>query len=158
MLKFSACYTKTNPNFVIQNLKTNKKVCGSIFAVLNNILQRGCPTIPSKLLQKEFGQIKTDEFTYHYNFSNCNWDYVIKGGNSTNPALDFYQNTLPQLLGQYSKTFIAECPLSYIIENNGYNNYLSEQVDFYSPLYNAVIEIDGLQHEINSEQFVKDAN
>lgn len=158
MLKFSAGYTKTNPNFVIQNLKTDKEICRPIFAVLNNIFQRGCPTIPSKLLKKEFGHIKANEFTYHYDFSNCNWDYVIKGGNISNPALDFYQNILPQILGQYSKTFIAECPLTYIIEDYENNKNISEQVDFYSPLYNAVIEIDGIQHETSSEQCVKDAN
>lgn len=158
MLKFSAGYTKTNPNFVIQNIKTYKGTCRSVFAVLNNILQRGCPTIPSKLLQNKFGKIQNKNFTYHYNFNNCNWDYVVKGGNISNPALDFYQNTLPQILGQYSKTFIAECPLTYIIESYENNKNISEQVDFYSPLYNTVIEIDGIQHKTSSEQVVKDAN
>ena len=91
MLKFSVGYTKTNPNFVIQNIKSAEGVNNPIFAILSNILQRGCATIPSKFLQKNFGEINEGtNFKYNYNFSNCCWDYVIKGGNVSNPALNFY--------------------------------------------------------------------
>ena len=48
MLKFSAGFTNINPNFVIQNIKACNDTCEPIFSVLNNILQRGCPTIPSR--------------------------------------------------------------------------------------------------------------
>ena len=159
MLKFSVGYTKTNPNFVIQNIKNVDGVNNPIFAILSNILQRGCPTIPSKFLQKNFGEIKErTNFKYNYNFSNCCWDYVIKGGNVSNPALNFYQNILPLILGKNSKTFIAECPLIDIIEDYTENKNITNSVDFYSPLYNAVIEIDGSQHQTNSEQNIKDTN
>lgn len=160
MLKFSAGYVKTNPNFVIQNLKTNTCKNIPVFAILSNILQRGCPTIPSKFLIEKFGNPSTcNEYVYLYDFLNCNWDYVIKGGNNSNPALNFYKNILPKILGyNYAKTFIAECPLTEIIELYEQNENISEQVDFYSPLYNAVIEIDGLQHKDNSEQNIKDIN
>lgn len=158
MLKFSAGYTKTNPNFVIQNLNSNNKCCEPVFAVLSNIFQRGCPTIPSKLLQQNFGNYNSLYYSYNYNFSNCNWDYVIKGGKTSNPALNFYKNTLPQILGEYAKTFIAECPLIDIIEDYKNNPSTSQQVDFYSPLYNTVIEIDGNQHRTQSEQSIKDKN
>lgn len=160
MLKFSASYTKVNPNFTIENIKACDTDYKPIFAVLNNILQRGCPTIPSKYLQKHFNTPNNRKnFEYNYNFSNCNWDYIVKGGTNSNPALNFYKTTLPQILGNdYAKTFIAECPLVYIIELFEKNQKISEQVDFYSPLFNAVIEIDGLQHKTNAEQNIKDKN
>ncbi|MCI7769729.1 MAG: endonuclease domain-containing protein, partial [Christensenellaceae bacterium] len=159
MLKFSAGYTKINPNFVIQNLTTdNGPTTTPVLAILNNVLQRGCPTIPSKFLQKAFGKpLYRKDFLYYYNFSDCNWNRVIKGGDISNPALNFYQKILPKVLGQYAKTFIAECPLTYIIEDYEDNETVSEQVDFYSPLFNAVIEIDGVQHITRSEQSIKDS-
>ena len=155
MLKFSAGYSSINPNFVIQNLNNCNHYCNSIFAVLSNILQRGCPTIPSKYLKSKFGNIDNKNFEYCYEFNKCKWDYVIKGGTTSNPAVEFYNTILPQILGCYAKTFIAECPLNYIIQNLD-NKINIEQVDFYSPLYNAVIEIDGKQHSTDSEQIVKD--
>ncbi len=52
MLKFSAGYVGTNPNFVIQNIDVKSKNNNPVFSIFNNILLRGCPTIPSKFLQK----------------------------------------------------------------------------------------------------------
>lgn len=160
MLKFSAGFTKTNPNFVIQNIKACNEVCEPVFSVLHNILQRGCPTIPSRLLKEKFGQAKTKQnFQYFYNFSNCQWDFVVKGGRLSNPALEFYKNTLTKILSEnYAKTFIPECSLTSLIEEFEINKNVSENVDFYSPLYNAVIEIDGEQHSTDKEQAVKDIN
>ncbi len=160
MLKFSAGFTNINPNFVIQNIKACNETCEPIFSVLNNILQRGCPTIPSRQLKEKFGNPKTkQDFQYLYNFSNCCWDFVIKGGHISNPALDFYKNTLTKILGEkYAKTFIPECSLADIIEEFETNKNVSENVDFYSPLYNAVIEIDGEQHSTDKEQTIKDLN
>ena len=72
MLKFSASFTNINPNFVIQNIEDCNIVCNPIFNVLRNILQRGCPTIPSRLLKEKFGNINIgQEFQYRYNFLNC---------------------------------------------------------------------------------------
>lgn len=157
MIKISAGYTKVNPNFVIQNLEVHNKNCEPVFAVLNNILQRGCPTIPSKYLQKEFGQLSTrKEFSYSYNFNNCDWKNVIKGGNETNPALRFYNETLPIILKENAKTFIPEFPVKDIIYLFNETESVLQKVDFYSPLYNAVIEIDGSQHKSDSEQNLKD--
>ena len=158
MLKFSASYVGTNPNFVIQNIKKNKVEHTAIFAILSNILQRGCPTIPTRYLREEFGEYQDVEYRYLYNYDNCNWDNVIKGGGLSNPALDFYNNTLTKILGQFAKTFIAECPLRDIIEEYEGMENITDQVDFYSPLFNAVIEIDGMQHYSKSDQIIKDDN
>jgi len=157
MIKVSAGYTKVNPNFVIQNLEVHNKNCEPVFAVLNNILQRGCPTIPSKYLQKEFGQLSTrNEFSYSHNFNSCNWNKVIKGGNATNPALKFYNEILPIILKEKAKTFIPEFPVKDIIYLFNETESTAQMVDFYSPLYNAVIEIDGSQHTNDLEQNIKD--
>ena len=160
MIRFSAGYNKTNPNFVIQNINAYKKDnCKPIFAILNNILQRGCPTIPSKYLRTNFGDSKTENnFNYNLDFSKICWNNKIKGGEKTNPALEFYNNILPILDTKNSKTFMPEFSIVDIIDNLKSNKNISEQVDFYSPLYNAVIEIDGIQHKNNSEQVIKDMN
>lgn len=160
MIKFSAGYTKNNPNFVIQNIDAcNKKNCEPIFAVLNNIFQRGCPTIPSKYLQSEFGKFdKTENFQYNLVFSNNNWNNTIKGGSNINPALDFYENILPKILGKYAKNFIPEFPIKDIVYDLKLEDNISEEVDFYSPLHNVVIEIDGSQHALSASQKIKDEN
>ena len=158
MLKYSAGYIKINPNFVIQNIKASKNNHKPIFAILHNLLSRGCPTIPSKYLQKHFNSPKIyDKFQYAYSFENCNWDNKIKGGSEKNPAQHFYNDILPKAIGETNaKTFIAECPITDIIESFTGKKNIPEQVDFYSPLFNAVIEIDGSQHKTDSEQRIKD--
>lgn len=157
MIKFSAGYSKTNPNFVIQNLETGKNDCEPVFSVFKNILLRGCPTIPSRYLKEQFGQENiSQDYCYNYDFSTCKWDETIKGGTEYNPALNFYNNILPTIIrSKYSKTFIPEFPLGEIIEELTEDKTVLEYVDFYSPLYNAVIEIDGSQHK-NNEQLLKD--
>ncbi|MBJ2173647.1 hypothetical protein JBL43_05320 [Aureibaculum sp. A20] len=52
MKKYTANYTYTNPNFVIQNLVTNQYKTNllSTLYVTKNILQRGFPTALSKYL------------------------------------------------------------------------------------------------------------
>jgi ATP-dependent DNA helicase RecQ len=59
MKKYTANYVYANPNFVIQNLITNQvnDDLAQILYVLKNILQRGFPTIFSKYLQSELGEI-----------------------------------------------------------------------------------------------------
>lgn len=156
MIKFSAGYSHINPNFVIQNINATTKNRNPIFSILSNILQRGCPTIPSQYLRENFGNLATKKIEHNLNFNNCEWDYVIKGGDSNNPALDFYKNTLPKFLGENAKTFVPELPLTDIVEYPDQTIPISEKVDFYSPLYNTVIEIDGSQHQSDSEQNLKD--
>ena len=59
MRKYTANYTYTNPNFVIQNLeyrKSNSKMLPLLY-VLKNLLQRGFPTAMSKYLQDKIGKI-----------------------------------------------------------------------------------------------------
>jgi len=59
MKKYTANYTYTNPNFVIQNLVANQTNADllPILYVTKNILQRGFPTTLSKYLQSQLGEI-----------------------------------------------------------------------------------------------------
>ena len=62
MRKYSANYSHSNHNFVIQNLigeRINDEYL-SAFCILKNILQRGKPTLLSTYLQEELGQIHVD--------------------------------------------------------------------------------------------------
>ena len=90
MIQLSANYNYFNPNFVIQNLDEPENWAHPIFAVLKNILMRGCPTIPSLHLRNHFGAPKKEKaFIYNCDFNNLDWRRVIRGGSATNPALDF---------------------------------------------------------------------
>lgn len=147
MIKVSAGYNRINPNFIIQNLDEPDEWAHPVFAILKNILMRGCPTLPSLHLREQFGAPKINSaFSYRYDFSLQNWSGVIKGGDS-NPALKFYEKILPQLVS-LPGSFLPECPVRDILPDSN----LSGQVDFYSPVYGAVIEIDGGQHTENEQR------
>ncbi len=157
MIKISASYNYTNPNFVIQNLDEPSEWSHPIFAVLKNILMRGCPTNPSLYLRNYFGNLQKEEnFNYSRDFNNLNWNGIIRGGTQSNPAIYFYYNIL---LKHYKLggSFIPECFVSSILSNLDWVEDSEQfgQVDFYSPIYNAVIEIDGSQHHYG-EQKTKD--
>ena len=65
MIKFSAGYTNLNNNFCIDNLIADKNEVSnedlSVFSVVQNIINRGCPTKPSKFLQSKLGKINSFE-------------------------------------------------------------------------------------------------
>lgn len=150
MIKVSAGYNYINPNFVIQNLDEPESWAHPIFAILKNILMRGCPTLPSLNLREKFGTPKKcEEFIYSRDFSGLNWGGIIKGGDKSNPALDFYNNILPQIF-PLAGSFIPECPVRDIISDTDRTDL--GQVDFYSPIYNTAIEIDGSQHNIGAQK------
>lgn len=157
MIHISANYNYFNPNFVIQNLDEPENWAHPIFAVLKNILMRGCPTIPSLYLRNHFGTPKKEKtFIYNRNFNDLDWRRVIRGGVASNPALDFYYNILVKYF-QLGGSFIPECPVSSILSDLDWLEDSEQfgEVDFYSPIYNAVIEIDGEQHKFG-EQKAKD--
>ena len=60
MLKYTANYTYTNPNFTIQNLekRENNSDMLPLLYVVKNLLQRGFPTVMSKYLQGVLGSIQ----------------------------------------------------------------------------------------------------
>lgn len=130
-----------------------KEWANPIFAVLHNLLLRGCPTFPSLYLRQEFGVTgSTINDKYSLDFDNLNWDSIIRGGDTSNPGLYFYRHILPKYV-PLAGSFIPEFPVSEILQNKSDARF--RQVDFYSPIYNTAIEIDGTQHSYGEQQ-VKD--
>lgn len=154
MIKYTANYTYTNPNFIIQNLEYNRSESPMLplLYVLKNILQRGFPTTMSKYLQGKIGKIHEvpnyQERLLLVPSKISKWHGTIKGGDDYNPAKDFYERILANELGEFSfvqSMIVPEIEINEIIGK--YNpSFVEQQVDFYLPQALLVIEIDGSQH------------
>ena len=167
MKKYTANYTYTNPNFVIQNLVENpiKSDLLPILYVIKNILQRGFPTTLSKNLQSTLGEIhKLDNFDDRFLFATNQtpiWSNTIKGDKDRNyyPAKDFFETIIPNEFGEYSfvqSLIIPEIEINEITGEDN-RNFINQQVDFYLPQAKLVIEIDGQQHKTDEVTRVSDA-
>lgn len=169
MKKYTANYTYTNPNFVIQNLVENPINSNflPILYVLKNILQRGFPTTMSKYLQNHLGKIHdikefpnfNDRFLFATNQTPI-WNNTIKGDEDRNyyPAKDFFETIIPDEFGEYSfvqSLIIPEIEINEIIGEDN-KNFINQQVDFYLPQAKLVIEIDGQQHKTDEVIRVSD--
>ncbi len=163
--EFSANYSYTNHNFIIQNIdsyarkleQSQKKYIPGIY-ILKNILQRGKPTLMSFYLRNKLGlkpnYHKEDNFktsTPLIDNSKLSWERTIKGGEEpdNNPAKDFYDNLIPKYFEEHAfikNLLIPEITFFDItqVENKKFYN---QQVDFYLPQARLIIEIDGKQHE-----------
>jgi ATP-dependent DNA helicase RecQ len=167
MKKYTANYTYTNPNFVIQNLveNPNKADLLPILYVVKNILQRGFPTTLSKNLQSTLGEIhKLDNFNDRFLFATNQtpiWSNTIKGDKDRNyyPAKEFFEIIIPNEFGEYSfvqSLIIPEIEINNIVGEDN-KNFINQQVDFYLPQAKLVIEIDGQQHKTDEVTRVSDA-
>jgi ATP-dependent DNA helicase RecQ len=166
MKKYTANYIYANPNFVIQNLVTNRinDDLLPILYVLKNILQRGFPTTLSKYLQLELGEIhKLENFNDRFLFATNQkpiWYDTIKGDKERNyyPAKDFFEKIIPNEFGEYSfiqSLLIPEIEINEIVGKED-KNFINQQVDFYLPQTKLVIEIDGQQHKYDEVTRVSD--
>lgn len=164
MKKYSANYSYTNHNFVIQNLqpgKFNNSEIKPLLFVLKNLLQRGCPTLMSQYLQKEIGSIHLkDDFDQTMVLAPTGpsiWHQTIRGGEEGNPARRFFES-LPRDLGEYGFVQPLILPEVEINEITNYYNpeFVNQQVDFYLPQARLVIEIDGQQHKNLDTQRISD--
>lgn len=167
MKKYTANYTYTNPNFVIQNLVENpiNSDLLPILYVIKNIFQRGFPTTLSKNLQNELGEIhKLDNFEDRFLFALKQtpiWSNTIKGDPIRNyyPAKDFFESIIPNEFGEYSfvqSLIIPEIEINEITGEDN-KNFINQQVDFYLPQAKLVIEIDGQQHKTDEVTRVSDS-
>lgn len=167
MKKYTANYTYTNPNFVIQNLvdNPNKSELLAILYVLKNILQRGFPTTLSKYLQTKLGKIhELNNFEERFLFvtnQTPNWVETIKGDKDQNyfPAKDFFETIIPNEFGEYSfvqSLIIPEIEINEIIGEDN-KSFINQQVDFFLPQAKLVIEIDGQQHKTDEVTRVSDS-
>ncbi|MEE9430389.1 MAG: DUF559 domain-containing protein, partial [Melioribacteraceae bacterium] len=156
MKKYSANYSHSNHNFVIQNLNgqriTNEYL--PAICILKNILQRGKPTLLSSFLQEELGKIhKRKDFNKAYPLIDKEppqWERIIKGDDKNNyfPAKKFFEDLIPKYLPKYKfiqQLIIPEIQINKITKVD-VQNFVNQQVDFYLPQAYLIIEIDGTQH------------
>ncbi|MBN2893042.1 MAG: RecQ family ATP-dependent DNA helicase [Bacteroidales bacterium] len=154
---YTANYSTTNHNFVIQNLegeRVDNKYLPAIL-ILKNILQRGKPTLMSKFLQSKIGSIhEKEDFNTPYTLIDKElpiWHHTIKGDDTNNyyPAKTFFEQKLQNELTEYkfvTQLIRPETPINEITQKND-ERFKHQQVDFYLPQAFLVIEIDGQQHK-----------
>lgn len=162
MKKYSANYSYCNHNFVIQNLKgkrINNEYLPAI-CIIKNILQRGKPTLLSAFLQSQLGSIHKEVY---FNIpcalidkGTPTWQRIIRGDEKKNyyPAKKFYETLIPKYLPEYrfiQQLIIPEIPVNTITQTD-IDEFANNQVDFYLPQAYLIIEIDGLQHEIDKDR------
>lgn len=149
MLRFSGGYLPINPNFVVGVKDKKTKMSESLdgfLAIIKNLMFR-CGTIkPSSFLEQSIGaKKKYGRYLIYNSYTRTpRWDTIIKGGDKVNPAKKFYSILKEQLPEDYFY-FLPECPFSQIVPEEA--NIKDSAVDFYSPLFKIVIEIDGGQHK-----------
>lgn len=158
MKKYSANYSYTNHNFVIQNLVDSRKESEFLSAILivKNLIQRGKPTLMSQYLQSIYGSIHKNDEQFKKPFvligqSNVLWHNTIKGDEVNNyfPAKIFLEKRISEDLFDYEfikKLIIPEIEINEITQRND-ENFRHQCVDFFLPQANLVIEIDGQQHK-----------
>jgi len=161
--RFSASYSYSISNFVIfgfDDRKEPNKWC-SIACVMENILQRGAPTRASlrlRNLMEELPALDIPRPLYRCNGNKHDWHKTIKGApeSSYNPALEFFETLLPGALPQDCQFIInyilPEVLITDIVEN-ATDEFKNQQVDFFCPPVNLVIEIDGSQHSEPRESY-----
>lgn len=158
MKKYSANYSYTNHNFVIQNLTNTRKESDYLPAILiiKNLLQRGRPTLMSQYLQSIYGSIHKEIESFKKPFvlinqSDLLWNDTIKGDSKNNyfPAKTFLNERISEDLSEFEfikKLIIPEIEINKITHRND-KNFKHQCVDFFLPQANLVIEIDGQQHK-----------
>ncbi len=163
---FTANYSNTNHNFVIQNLNDKRVESKYLPAILimKNILQRGKPTLMSKFLQSQISEIhKKDDFNIPYTLISNKlsfWHHTIKGDKKNNyfPAKTFFEQIIKEYLPEFSfitQLIRPETPINEITQKND-KKFANQQVDFYFPQAFLVIEIDGQQHKTSDVNRISD--
>ena len=158
MKKYSANYSYTDHNFVIQNLINPRKESDYLPAILiiKNLIQRGKPTLMSQYLQSIYGSIHKEAESFKKPFvlinqSNLEWNDTIKGDAENNyfPAKTFLNERISEDLSEYEfikQLIIPEVEINQITQRDD-ENFKHQCVDFFLPQANLVIEIDGQQHK-----------
>lgn len=154
MKKFTASYSSIKDNFVVINndgsYKFERDYYG-LLCVVENIIQRGKPSIPSKYLQDVIGEYSDNNKRNLFLISDeiPDWN-IIKGDDSKiyYPAEHFYYDLLPKYLGEASivrNLILPEADFRDVLKKSTVLD--GQQVDFYFPQLRTVIEIDGCSHK-----------
>ncbi|NBB19322.1 DEAD/DEAH box helicase [Runella sp. CRIBMP] len=160
---YTANYSNTEHNFVIQNLPQQSQVSEewlSVFYVLKNLFMRGAPTEMSRRLKNQLVHPKEElKRCYFISAQPSEWRNTIKGDSINNyyPAREFYEK-IPDLFEEWGfiqQLFLPETPFNKIIKDED-NQFVNQNVDFYLPQAKLVIEIDGQSHETNESELYND--
>lgn len=173
MPAFCAGYFEGDMLFEVSGLQGAASGVSGYVANTFSVLTRGAPTRPSPQLLSLLNTEQVDcsgewdklsrKPLFLAGCSKKSWDQTIRGApNGYNPALEFFETTLPKHLGAWGicqQLLIPEFPLFRRLGAPG--NLISkpndEQVDFYLPQADVVIEIDGGTHR-ERRQAWKDRN
>lgn len=154
MKKYSSNYSSINNNYIININMTTQRVRNeslySTYNVLENILQRGNPTKPSKYLLESIRGYDINKEIRYISSEKQDWSLTIKGNeeNNDNPARVFFEEILPEELKEdryICNLIIPEAKIEEIT-NESSTEFYNSAVDFYLPQCKLVIEIDGAQH------------
>lgn len=161
--KYTANYSKTNHNFIFQNLKPysiasepSSKSVFSALQIVKNILQRGKPTIASRRLRKAFGIHLSDSgldtpSQALISKKPVEWRRLIRGDERTGnyPAKRFYEVLVPKYFAEYGfvKQLIIPEVQIFDMTQVYVEQFHNRQVDFFIPQVGLIIEIDGPQHD-----------
>lgn len=171
MPSFCAAYFPGDMLFEVEGLHQDEVPVPSYVANTFSVLTRGAPTRPSPRLQRLL-QTANDSKTIDWDTvpqdplllmgnSQRLWKDTIKGSeNGGNPALEFFDEVLPSELPQWAfvrQLIVPEFTLFDELSKlnstgsgkDGGKN--AEQVDFFLPQADLVIEIDGGQHKERSQ-------
>ena len=162
MLKYTGSYANTEKSFVFLNIDNNIKIKDDtlygIFCVVQNIIQRGMVSAPSKFLEKKLGKlVGVGEPCFLLPKNDARWN-LIKGDieNVDYPAEEFYDKILDKYLGEYRFVKNLIVPEADFKDVLGYSSVMDgQQVDFYIPQIKTVIEIDGASHLRQGWSYVK---
>jgi ATP-dependent DNA helicase RecQ len=160
MERFTASYGGIRDNFTLINIDSDEENKGpeyGMICVVENIIQRGCPTIPSAYLREQTGiSDESMKGNLHLVSEETPVWSIIKGDDIDlyYPAEEFYYNLLPEYLGD------LEIARNLIIPEADFRDILGDEtpfdgqmVDFYLPQLHTVIEIDGEQHTKENQNF-----
>lgn len=157
MKKYSANYSNTNHNFVIQNISDERaeSIYSSSISILKNILQRGCPTIPSQYILSKIGNLDLTKYIPLISNKAPVWERIIRGDVKNNyyPAQIFFDKLIPKYFSDYpfvQQLIVPEVPINYITQID-VDEFQYQQVDFYLPQAFMVIEIDGAHHSYEAD-------
>mgnify|MGYP002855918098 CR=1 FL=1 len=157
---FSASYGGTSENFTVRISTGTGDIPVEIeplLCVVQNIIQRGNPTLSSDFLRAKFGSPPNDKIPL-LDKTNLRWNNILGDAkNLDNPAKIFYNEILPRYLGEYAfarNLILPEAPFESLLEKT--ERFNGQNADFYLPQIRRVIEIDGDSHN-SPAQIRKDA-
>lgn len=156
--RFSASYGGTSENFIVDfTIESDTEVDideYGILCVVQNILQRGRFTQPSCFLKGKLGEIDQEPVPLIKD-DTPEW-HNIKGDEVKDyyPAREFFYEILLQYLTKeyafVQSLILPEADFKDILRDS--RDLDGQQVDFYLPQANLVIEIDGASHNDSAQQ------